>query len=175
MKRLFFALWPDQETRLKCAALAAALKSVGRPVAPGNLHVTLTFLGNVDADIESKLTEAAALIEFDPIAINFDALSHWQKPRIICLTATRQDAAAAALAERLNALAAALGIPVETRPYQAHVTLARKAQQGLPVAFEPIVWRSEAFCLAESTDGPNGTLYRVLHAWHVPAGYSKTP
>lgn len=168
MKRLFFALWPDRETRRKCAALAAALKSAGQPVAAANLHVTLVFLGNVDADSERKLTEAAASIEFDPIAIGFDALSHWQKPRIICLTAARQDAAAVALVERLNALVAALDIPVETRPYQAHVTLVRKAQRLPALTIAPIVWQADAFCLVESCGGPDGTRYRVLQTWRLP-------
>ncbi|MGV3652978.1 MAG: 2'-5' RNA ligase family protein, partial [Noviherbaspirillum sp.] len=41
--RLFFALWPDQETRTALAALQSHVP--GRRIRPGNLHVTLVFLG----------------------------------------------------------------------------------------------------------------------------------
>ncbi|MGJ0515332.1 MAG: RNA 2',3'-cyclic phosphodiesterase [Methylomicrobium sp.] len=168
MKRLFFALWPDPETRAKCAAISAALKSFGRPVQPDNLHVTLVFLGSVDEAIEMKLADAASAVNFAKISIRFDALNFWRRPRIICLCGKPEDSAAARLVEQLNTLAAALEIPTDDRPYQAHITLLRKATKLPPLAFEPIIWQPDAFCLVESCSTPEGVVYRVLKTWQIP-------
>jgi 2'-5' RNA ligase len=168
VKRLFFALWPDPETRAKCAAISAALKSFGRPVQPDNLHVTLVFLGSVDEAIEMKLADAASAVNFAKISIRFDALNYWRRPRIICLCGKPEDSAAALLVEQLNTLAAALEIPTDDRPYQAHITLLRKANKLPPLAFEPIIWQSDAFCLVESCSTPEGVAYRVLKTWQIP-------
>jgi 2'-5' RNA ligase len=168
VKRLFFALWPDPETRAKCAAISAALKSFGRPVQPDNLHVTLVFLGSVDEAIEMKLADAASAVTFAKILIRFDALNFWRRPRIICLCGKPEDSAAARLVEQLNTLAAALEIPTDDRPYQAHITLLRKATKLPPLAFEPIIWQSDAFCLVESCSTPEGVVYRVLNTWRIP-------
>jgi 2'-5' RNA ligase len=169
LKRLFFALWPDPETRAKCAAVSAALKACGRPVQPDNLHVTLVFIGGVDDTVEAKLVEAAGTVNFAKISIRFDALDYWHRPRIVCLTGKPEDEAAAALVEALNQIAAALEIPTDDRPYRAHVTLLRKAKKLPPLSFEPIVWRSGAFCLVESCSTPEGVVYRVLKTWQTTA------
>jgi 2'-5' RNA ligase len=169
LKRLFFALWPDPETRAKCASVAAALKACGRPVLPDNLHVTLVFIGSVDEATEAKLIEAAETVSFAKVSIRFDTLDYWHRPRIICLTGKPEDGAAAALVEALNHIAAALEIRTDDRPYRPHVTLLRKAKKLPPLFFEPIVWQSDAFCLVESCSTPEGVVYRVLKTWQTPA------
>lgn len=167
MKRLFFALWPDPETRAQCAAVSAALKPAGRPVQPDNLHVTLVFLGSVDAETETKLVETAEKIAFAKISVRFDSLDYWRRPRIICLSGKPEDSSVNLLVEQLNALAAALEIPTDDRPYQAHVTLIRKASKLPSLIFEPIVWQSDSFCLVESCSTPEGVAYRVLKTWRI--------
>jgi 2'-5' RNA ligase len=168
LKRLFFALWPDSETRARCAAISAQLKPFGRPVHPDNMHVTLVFLGSVDEAAETKLIDAASAVKFAKISIRFDTLDYWRRPRIICLCGKPEDLAVALLVEQLNSLAAALAIPTDDRPYQAHITLLRKANKLPPLAFEPIIWQSDAFCLAESCSTPEGVVYRVLKTWRIP-------
>jgi RNA 2',3'-cyclic 3'-phosphodiesterase len=166
VKRLFFALWPDAETRQCCADVSAACKRVtGREVHPENLHVTLTFLGGIDEPTEAALIMAAAEVEFDPMSIKFDKLSYWRRPRIICLTGEPEDSAVINLVEKLNAIAASLGIGIDTRPFQAHVTLIRKASKLPAITFEPIFWKADAFCLVESCSTPEGVVYRVLKTW----------
>jgi 2'-5' RNA ligase len=168
LKRLFFALWPDPETRASCAAISAALKPFGRPVQPDNLHVTLVFLGSIDEKTETILVEAAEKIAFSKISVRFDSLDYWRRPRIICLSGKPEDSSANLLVEQLNATAAALEIPTDDRPYQAHVTLVRKASRLPSLAFEPIVWQSDSFSLVESCSTPEGVAYRVLKTWRIP-------
>ncbi len=85
--RLFFALWPDDETRL---ALAHLSQSIGinefRWAPPHNFHVTLVFLGQVDADVELLLKQSVASITAQPFTLSFDRLSYWSGPKILCLT-----------------------------------------------------------------------------------------
>ena len=63
-QRLFFALWPDASTADALATLAqqVAAESGGRPTAPGNVHVTLAFLGDQPRRIARELSAAAARI-----------------------------------------------------------------------------------------------------------------
>lgn len=170
-KRLFFALWPDPETRAKCAAVSAALKQAGRPVHPDNLHITLVFLGSIAEATETKLVAAASAITFEKLSITFDKLDYWRRPRIICLSGKPEGEALALLVGQLNSIAAALKIPTDDRPYQAHVTLLRKAGRLPPLTFEPVVWPADSFALVESCSTQEGVVYRVLKTW--PTGQSQ--
>ncbi|MGZ8189111.1 MAG: RNA 2',3'-cyclic phosphodiesterase [Methylosarcina sp.] len=166
MKRLFFALWPDENTRQACAGLAKTLsRSGGKPVLPENLHVTLVFLGGIDAETEAAVTEAASAIAVPKVAITFDRVDYWRKPRILCLTGRTEDGELKNLVAELNAASRTLGIEVDRRPYTPHVTLIRKAREPKEITFEPILWRAESFCLVESHTLPEGVEYRVIQEW----------
>lgn len=165
MKRLFFALWPDRNTRRQCRQLAESLRDFGKPVAANNLHVTLVFLGLVDTAGQQALSKAADRIAIEPLCLAFDRLEFWQKPAVVCLRAERIEPVLSAWVEQLTLAALDNGISVDQRPYQPHVTLLRKARQLPPAEFEPIIWRAAGFCLAESCSTPNGVEYRVRERW----------
>ncbi|CCE22094.1 RNA 2',3'-cyclic phosphodiesterase [Methylotuvimicrobium alcaliphilum] len=167
MKRLFFALWPDEAVRRQCTELAhRLLKAEDRSVNPGNLHVTLVFLGAVGDVLESAMVQAAGeMKKLQPVAIHFDELSFWRKPGIICLTSSNPDDKAMILAEHLSALVSSFGHSIDERSYRPHVTLIRKAKQSVQTEFEPIIWHSNTFCLVESCSAPGGVDYRVIRQW----------
>lgn len=167
MKRLFFALWPDEAVRRQCVDLVGRLLKAGdKPVDPGNIHVTLVFLGAVDDEFESSMVRAVSEIKkLEPVAIHFDELSFWRKPGIICLTSSNPDDMAMILAEHLSAMVSSLDHPIDERAYRPHVTLIRKAKQSVQTKFEPIIWHSNAFCLVESCSAPGGVDYRVIQQW----------
>lgn len=165
MKRLFFALWPDQHTRRQCHNLALGMRGFGTPVAAHNLHVTLVFLGPVDAIQQQAMISAAGRIGIEPICLAFDRLDFWKKPAVVCLRAQRIDAMLSTWVDGLTRTARQSGIAVDERPYTPHVTLLRKAK-ALPLAeFQPITWRAAGFCLLESCSTPAGVEYRVLARW----------
>jgi RNA 2',3'-cyclic 3'-phosphodiesterase len=167
MKRLFFALWPDEATRQQCSAVVEKLTGEGlRPVAAKNLHVTLLFLGNVDAEQRAGITVAADALSVPPVMeLTYDRLSYWKKPAIYCLTARRFDSEIAVLAERLAAIAVQYGVAVDERPFKPHITLVRKARAPAEIEFQPILWRADAFCLVESCSDKDGVEYRVIKRW----------
>lgn len=164
MKRLFFALWPDQQTRQQCVRLMENIKRCGgHAVCASNLHVTLVFLGNVGAGLETSIIRTASGITMQNFVITFDCLSYWRKPRVLCLTAQAEPVAELVdLAGRIKRLAINEGLSVDDRPLNPHVTLFRKARYSIQEKFEPIVWRAESFVLVESCSLPESVQYRVL-------------
>lgn len=169
MKRLFFALWPNQDTRRQCSQLSLSMRGCGKPVAANNLHVTVVFLGLVDAARQQAMSKAAGRVAIEPFCLTFDRLEFWKKPAIVCLCAERVDTVLSAWVEKLTVAASENGIAVDERPYKPHVTLLRKARQLPPAEFEPIIWRAEGFCLVESCSTPAGVEYRVLQRWGLEA------
>lgn len=168
VQRLFFALWPDENLRagITQAVREAVRGSGGKPVAPENYHVTLKFLGSVDASRKGALCAAAARIRVSPFEVIFDRIGFWAQPRILWLGAESVPAPLAALVQALEAMAAAEGFEPESRPYRPHVSLARKVSSpDLTGACGPIRWRAENFVLAASETVREGAHYRVLRSW----------
>ena len=169
MKRLFFALWPDEITRQQITQLIGRLGDDNlKKVRPENLHVTLSFLGNVDSETEQQLKERAARIDASPFTISFTQLHFWRKPKILCLLS--QDPPPSpmlSLVHQLTEIVEMCGLKTEDRPYKPHITLARKARRACSLQFKPIVWSAENFCLVESTSTVNGVSYQVLQTWKL--------
>jgi 2'-5' RNA ligase len=166
MKRLFFALWPDDETRNQIDYLNRSIDQAGlKKVNRNNLHVTLVFLGQVDNKSETILKQGAEKIKVEPFKLTFDQLAFWKKPKILCLTAKQHDSQLLSLVNALKSLADQCGIKTEERPYQAHITLARKAIYAIKIKIEPVEWQAQSFCLVESCSTPNGVVYQVLVRW----------
>lgn len=162
--RLFFALWPDPETRQMLADLSQNIAVNGCAfVQPHNFHVTLVFLGCADA---AAIKQAASGITAPPFTLTFRRLSYWHKPRILCLTSPQTvPEAALALTGALEMAAAQCGLRTDTRPYTPHITLARHAGYVSEAKIEPLIWRAESFCLVESCSEADGVRYRVIEQW----------
>ncbi|WP_394754451.1 RNA 2',3'-cyclic phosphodiesterase [Crenothrix sp.] len=168
MKRLFFGLAPDIATRQQCACLQKAIDNgQSQAVAIANLHVTLVFLGAININTENLLMEEAATILLPEVNLNFDQLSYWSKPGILCLTSRTIGSSVLLLVEQLTVIAQKHTISIDPRPYQPHVTLARKAKQSVSLVFEPIIWHADCFHLFESCSTDHGVEYRILNSWSL--------
>ncbi len=164
--RLFFALWPDEQTRLNLVRLNQSIEAKGfKPVQSHNLHATLVFLGSVDAASELLIKHGVTGISAKPFVLTFDQLSYWSKPKVLCLTCSHTPDEAGLLVTALNGEVVSCGLQTDTRPYMPHVTLARHARYLPDINVEPIVWRAEAFCLVESCSEPGGVNYKVRQRW----------
>ncbi|VFN06250.1 MAG: 2'-5' RNA ligase [Candidatus Kentron sp. G] len=167
-RRLFFALWPTEAVRRALRELLE--KSTpslgGRPVPAENLHVTLLFLGSVDAARQGCLEKAAGGIDAPPFELRFDHLGSFPRARIIWSGVSETPPALLSLAAELGRGAAGCGLEPEGRPFTPHLTLARKAGKPVrDVPHAPVAWPVEGFCLAESLTLPTGARYRVLKRW----------
>lgn len=167
VRRLFFALWPDEGVRGRLARLAARLAmSRGVRVAEANLHVTLVFLGSVDGKLAACAQRVAAGIHGRAFTLSLDCLGHWPGPQVLWLGATHTPAALTTLVRDLNEGLRRCGFTPEDRPYQPHLTLVRKLRRAdTAQAVDPVVWRIEQFCLVQSITRAQGAEYHVLHAW----------
>jgi 2'-5' RNA ligase len=66
----------------------------------------------------------------------------------------------------LQEAAAALGLSPDRKPFQAHVTLARKVVRPGPVArLRPIVWHFDAYALLDSRTESSGPVYSVIDSY----------
>jgi RNA 2',3'-cyclic 3'-phosphodiesterase len=130
--RLFLGLWPDAGTRAALLAHAAAWDwpDAARRTRPERLHVTLHFIGNVAADRLPAL-QGGLQVDWGGGELVLDQATVW--PGGIAVLEAKQvtpslRALHGALADRLRAL----DLPLESRPWRPHVTLARMASGAHP-------------------------------------------
>jgi len=166
-QRLFFALWPDETVRLQLAGYKSLLKGCGgRPVIPENLHITLAFLGSVEADTRRCLEQAADAISLPAFTLKLDQLGYWRRPQVVWLGAEHTPESLLALAAALKQAMLGCDLEPESRPFQAHLTLMRKARRGpAQDPAEALNWPVGEFALVVSETRPEGVRYEVLRKW----------
>ena len=171
-RRLFFALWPGERERDALHAWAQTCHAAagGRLVPRENLHVTLAFLGAVEAERLPQLSAIAAQVRGAGFDLDLDRIGYWPHNRILHAGASAIPPALSALAESLAAALAPAGFRTEARAYHPHVTLLRDAPAApAGVRIDAMRWRVDAFVLAESARAQGRLRYRPLQRWTLPA------
>jgi 2'-5' RNA ligase len=165
MKRLFFALWPDDHSRQQIDALNQQIDAPGRKLIADNLHITLVFLGNVDDEVAEAVQQQAADLRAKSFTLTFNELDYWRRPRVLCLTCQRQPKAVYELVNKLTEMVSVFPIRLDNRPFRAHITMMRKAQARPEVEFEPVRINASSFVLVQSISTEQGVRYKVLERW----------
>ncbi len=167
MPHLFFALWPDDDTRRQIHSIAESLPSnIGRTITPENIHITLVFMGTVDYQVIDQLEKEVSQIRGQVFQLCLDEIGHWRKPQILWLASSTVPKALQELVMQLNNIAADYGIKLEGRPYQPHLTLMRKVKKPAPrLEFQAIDWKVDKFALVESVTHPEGVSYSLCKTW----------
>ncbi len=160
--RLFTALWPDDALRERLVALRDAqwrLPARARPTRDDQLHVTLHFIGGIEADRVDALRAALdAVPAIEPIELVLDAAEVWRNG-IASLVAREVPAALTRLHADIGAALDGIGIAVERRAWRPHLTLARDAIGAVPpVAPFALHWRVSGFVLVRSAPPGRYTL-----------------
>jgi len=167
-QRLFFALWPDAATSNALATLAQqiAVESGGRPTAPGNVHLTLAFLGDQPRRIARELSAAAARISAPSFDLVLDSVDCWRKNAIAWAGAQSVPPPLMELQQKIARSLLVSGLEAEDRPFAVHVTLARRITVAVRRTLaSPLVWHVTAFALVVSEPDGVGARYRVLSSW----------
>jgi 2'-5' RNA ligase len=169
-RRLFLALWPDEQVRARLAAArdTAAGLCRGKAVDARNLHITLAFLGTVDAAKQHCAAAAAARCAGAPFTLLLDRLGHWPRPQVAWVGGGSTPDALNHVVASLRRELEACGIDLDDRPFRPHVTLLRKVH-GRPV-FPPrltaaVEWPVVDIHLVESVTHREGAAYRVIETW----------
>lgn len=135
-----------------------------------DLHLTLHFLGAVDASIEQSLRAALARVPMTPSVLTLSVPGLWA-PGIAILHVDADDALRQLHADLARVLGD-VGLPVETRPWAPHLTLARKAGGAVPpAAAQAMRWAVGDFALVWSRPPPRAgdAGYQVLERWPARA------
>jgi 2'-5' RNA ligase len=99
-------------------------------VPPPNLHITMKFVGDVDAGLVAPLGDALAVVARRHAAMRLavggvGAFPERGAPRVLFAQLGEGHERLAALACDIEQAFHELGLPKESRPFHAHVTLAR--------------------------------------------------
>jgi 2'-5' RNA ligase len=170
---------PPEITRL-AADLQACLQRQGlklRWVRPGNIHLTLRFLGEIPSEQSADVAQAMRMAAMggSPIQLSAQGMGVFpglRKPRVLWMGLGGQTELLARAAARLEAELAPLGIPREDRPFKAHLTLARfqkpldarRLQAALEACggFTPQPLMAAEMVLFQSDLRPQGSIYTAL-------------
>ena len=149
----------------------------GRWVPPGNIHLTLKFLGDIDAATVDPLSAAlaGAVRGCAPIRLAPAGLGVFPRPRrarVLWMGLTGDLEALAGLQARVEAAAEQLGHPRERRPWTGHLTLARARNEFDPQrlvdilqthgAFRAPSFHADCLVLYRSVLSPGGAGYHPL-------------
>lgn len=171
VKRLFVAIWPDEVLRQKFYALGGELlgNNRGRRIPPENLHLTLAFLGYVNAERQACLEREVSVIQSPAFTLTLDKAGYWPRRGILWAGGTVPEDLLA-LVRALNQGLSGCGLAPETRPYQVHLTLVRNVRRlrlDRNNAIEPLAWQVRQFALVASQTLPEGARYEVLRTWEL--------
>lgn len=165
--RAFVAAFPSVETRLSITQAlrnfrqeATAQRGL-RWIPAENLHVTLRFLGDVDAP--EAVAEALSRVRAPRIACRTEKLVAFpsaRRPSVFALTLS-SDNTLETLAQRVNVALSPWGEP--DKPFRAHLTVARCRRRAPRLEAElALSFPLDEFGLYGSETRPEGARYREL-------------
>lgn len=137
--RCFIAIELTEEIKAGLSRLQAKLKAGSQSpvkwVDPYSIHLTLKFLGNVNLDMMSQITEAMAEAaqEASPLQLEVKGLGVFPNPRrvqVIWVGVSGDLDKLIQLQKRLETNLARLGFAPEARAFTPHLTLARVREQA---------------------------------------------
>lgn len=144
-----------------------AASSAARPVARDNLHLTLCFLGDLDAQQSAALCAQLDAIEYPAFELQLQTPGYFKQPRIAWLGLKTSAPALAQFVMRLNTAVCRV-LPDFRAPnnFIAHVSLLRNASTATPDELPELInWPVKDFVLVESVNRSDAVEYRVLQRW----------
>ncbi|MBV8653288.1 MAG: RNA 2',3'-cyclic phosphodiesterase [Alphaproteobacteria bacterium] len=169
MIRLFVGIELPPELRLRVSLLCGGIPGA-KWVDPGNLHLTLRFIGEVDEGTASDIDETLAQIRAPRFTLTLAGTGHFgsgDTPRALWVGVERNPALYQ-LHDKIEAALMRLGLPPEQRRYSPHVTLARLKQVAVPrlqaflhdhALFRAEPFTVEHFSLIASYPTKSGSIY----------------
>ncbi|MCB2425968.1 RNA 2',3'-cyclic phosphodiesterase [Methylophaga pinxianii] len=169
--RYFFALLPDLHSRIQIQNIMKRLPEdpSQKLQTTDNLHQTLLFLGHLEQKQINNLLTLSTSFRDTAIHMQFDHLTYWDVPKILCLTSRAPSTALFNLVERLQELAKQAEITIDIRPYQPHITLARKVHEAVSVPMAPVRFEAEELVLMKSVSTAQGPQYQPVMHWPITA------
>ncbi|MFJ4066324.1 RNA 2',3'-cyclic phosphodiesterase [Pseudomonas sp. NPDC089996] len=136
-KRLFFALPVSDAQRRAISQWRRGLTlRSGKPVPSDNFHLTLLFLGDVDAAQVPAICAAVDNLARPgaPLRLLLDQLKTWQRAKVLVLEPEETPAALRQLVYALQQALLPMGFDGQARDYRPHLTLSRDFRGQAPEA-----------------------------------------
>lgn len=144
-----------------------------KPARPGQLHLTLQFLGELPEELSSTLQRALAELRCSRFRMSLAGTGFFEHDsgyRGVLWAGVQPCELLQHLYSAVTAVVGSLGLPLETRPWAPHITLARYSggpleemerflKRGRRFAAEVDV---DNFQLVQSQPGPAGSVYTPL-------------
>ena len=124
--RLFAAILLDEPFKKAVIACQSELRKKalsGNFTHPSNFHLTLAFIGEM-RDPAASL-RAVKSIRFDPFVVNLKGSGRFGTLHWLGIESGKQ---AEALANQLRDALRREGVPFDTKPFKAHITVAREVE-----------------------------------------------
>jgi 2'-5' RNA ligase len=182
--RTFIAVPVSDEVRATVARVEEGLRGLGADVKwvdPRSVHLTLKFLGNVEAGRVGDVTSAlrAALAGTSARSIMVAGAGTFppgkKNVRVVWLGITDGAAALVEMARRVDEACAGLGFAREERPFSPHLTIGRVRRESGRLAdlargvgaleFNPLKVDIDRVNLMRSELSPKGPTYTVLDSF----------
>jgi 2'-5' RNA ligase len=169
-KRLFVSIELPQAVAKPLADLDPHLRGV-RCLAPEQMHLTLSFLGNVSSDTEEMLQRNLAAIAWKAFFLPISGLGKFPEkgpPKIVWIGVGTGHPHLFQLHKRVQEAALGSGLEPDLRPFHPHITIARcrgVSEQSLRpflkthADFDAGMIHVESFCLNSSELTPSGSIY----------------
>jgi RNA 2',3'-cyclic 3'-phosphodiesterase len=180
--RTFIAFELPEPVKDHLRAIQAELHLIGRGirwVQPGNIHLTLKFLGDIrPEDLKVVITALDTAVQGqEPIRLAVKGIGVFpgvRKPRVIWAGLSDQVPELLAFQSRLEDILNDCGFAREDRPFKAHLTFGRVkgALDGQELdqvmrrvgQYEALGFQAEQAILFKSDLMPSGALYTRLHS-----------
>lgn len=169
-KRLFVSIELPPAVAQLLANLDPKMRGV-RWLGPEQMHLTLSFLGNVPGEVEEPLKKNLTVIEWKSFFLPLIGVGVFPgkgRPNVIWIGVGRGHPHLFQLHKRVQEAAIRAGLEPDLRSFHPHVTLARcrdvSAESVRPflrahTAFDAGMIHVESFCLNSSALTPGGSVY----------------
>lgn len=127
MPRLFVAIDLPEQQRLGLEALCHGLPAETRWTPPGQLHLTLRFIGAVEDHLFLPIKQTLAAIPFLPFRLQIKGLGHFPPGRQakILWAGVAENPNLVKLQRQIEIDLVRLGLAPENRQFHPHLTIAR--------------------------------------------------
>ena len=170
MPRLFFALVPPVGVGDTIAEFVRKNVDVAtaRPIRKENYHLTLKFLGEVDAALAARLEQTEFTELPAPFSLHLDLAGCWPRAGVAWFAPREPPGPLLRLQAAIDRLR---GMPIDTQAYFPHLTIARRFTDERTVGRKQprISWQITNFHLVESRLGGGGARYFSRRCWSLPA------
>lgn len=181
--RLFYAIDLPDDIKRPIAECLPELRKLGhhiRPVRESGMHLTLLFLGEMPESVLPDLSEYGtnAVAAARPCRLEIGPVGFF--PRVSFLTLTGEIETLILVSSVLADTCSGYLEKPETRPFKAHVTLARHKQKirsgekdrikGIYSQFQGLSWIADELVLYESELTSKGAIYTAIERFKFGSG-----